>query len=370
MPKKTSCKSCVLDSSVEDFTIEKDGHCNYCHAYWNHLKNLPNTDTERAEGLNKVLNKIRNNRSPRSNYDCIIGLSGGVDSSYLALKAYELGLKPLLVHVDTGWNSEIAVMNVYNIVERLNLDLYTYVVNWEEMRDLQVAFLRSSLPDCDIPQDHVFPIVLNKVAAKFNVKYILSGHNVVGEFISPSNWMYDSNDLSHLLDVYRKYGRGKLKQYPKNSLWSRYIYYRNIKKIESVRLLYFLDYKSSDAIREIQDRLGWKSYGLKHEESRFTKFFQKYYLYEKFGFDKRKAHLSNLILSGSITKNEALEVIQQKPYDEEFLHKELPYTLKKLGLSKSQWSDIMSAEPRKHSEFHSDYSSLFYLIIKKLARLK
>ncbi len=169
-------------------------------------------------------------------------------------------------------------MNVYKVVELLKLDLYTYVVNWEEMRDLQVAFLKSSVPDCDIPQDHIFPIILNRIAAKFKIKYILSGHNVVGEYISPSNWMYDSNDLTHLMDIHRKFGKTHLKEYPKNSLFHRFIYFKNIKRIKSIRLLYYMEYNRENAIREISRRLGWKSYGAKHEESRFTKFFQKYYL--------------------------------------------------------------------------------------------
>jgi len=364
------CKICVLDKTVSDFEIQEDGICNYCKSYYSHILTIPNSILEKEEGLKKAIQKIKLSKGKNQKYDCIIGLSGGVDSSFLALKAVEYGLNPLIVHVDTGWNSEVAVMNVYNIINKLNLDLYTYVVNWEEMRDLQVAFLRSSVPDCDIPQDHVFPIILNKIASKFNLKYILSGHNVVGEFISPSNWMYDSNDLNHLLDIQNQFGSIKLKDYPKNNLFSRYIYYRNIKKIESIRLLYFINYNREMAINEITTKLNWKSYGAKHEESRFTKFFQKYYLFEKFGFDKRKAHLSNQILSGEISKSQAIEILKKKPYDEVFIQRELPYTLRKLKISKKEWEKIMKTPPRTHKSFKSDYNTFTFRLIKLIARFK
>lgn len=361
--KIIECSKCVLDTTVVDIEFDTNGVCNYCHAYDKIIKTIPIGNNAKIV-LENIVSTIKNNGKNKE-YDCLIGLSGGVDSTYLAHMVVELGLRPLVVHIDTGWNSEIAVQNIENVVNKLNLDLFTYVIDWEEMKDLQLSFFKASVPDCDIPQDHVFPALLYKIAKQHNIKDIISGHNLVTEFISPKGWVYDSNDLQHIFDIQNQFGTKKLKKYPTFSLFDRTIYYRYIHPIKSHRLLYYIDYNKEKIKEFITKELDWKDYGGKHFESKFTKFFQAYYLPTKFGFDKRKAHLSNLILSNQITKEEALFELNKIIYERQQLVEDIDYIVKKLGITRDKWNEIMNLPLKKHTDYDTDYDVLWYKLYKK-----
>lgn len=362
--KIKECSKCILDTTVSNIVFDIDGICNYCHGYDEIMKTVP-TGEKAQTVLNNIVDNIKNN-GKKKEYDCLIGLSGGVDSTYLAHMVVELGLRPLVVHIDTGWNSEIAVQNIENVVTKLNLDLFTYVIDWEEMKDLQLSFFKASVPDCDIPQDHVFPALLHKIAKQHKIKDIISGHNLVTEFVSPKGWGYDSNDLKHLKHIQSLYGSKKLINYPKYSLFDRIIFYRFIHPIKSHRLLYYVPYDKETIKIFIKEHLNWKDYGGKHFESKFTKFFQAYYLPVKFGFDKRKAHLSNLIISGQITKEEALVEMEKNQYSKVDLDLDTEYIIKKLGINSNDWVDIMNLPLKQHSEYKSDYDTFWFQVYKRI----
>lgn len=367
MKSQEICSKCILDTTVSDIEFDSQGVCNYCHAYDRVIKTIP-VGQEATDKLNKIVARIKKD-GVGNDYDCIIGLSGGVDSSYLAHQVVSLGLRPLAVHVDTGWNSDIAVQNIENVVKILKLDLFTVVIDWEEMRDLQLAFFKASVPDCDIPQDHVFPAILNKIAAEHGIKHSISGHNIVTEYILPRNWSYDSNDLEHIKDIHKQFGTKKLTKYPMLSLFKRTIFYKFIKPVESHRFLYYIPYQKNEIKAFIINNLGWKDYGGKHFESRFTKFFQAYFLPKKFGFDKRKAHLSNLIMSNQISREDALNELTKSQYNSTNLEEDLDYIISKLDISRGEWSEIMALPIKQHSDYKSDYNLIWFKYYKKTTLL-
>ena len=279
-------------------------------------------------------------------YNCLIGLSGGADSSFLAKKVVDLGLRPLAIHFDSGWNSEMSVNNIEVLVKKLNFDLKTIVCDWNEMRDLQVSFFKASVPNCDIPQDHAFYSILWKEATKHNIKYIISGHNMSTESILPVSWGYKSRDLRYLNDIQNKFGTKKLRNYPKLGFFNLYFYYPYVKKIKMVFPLDYMSYNKKEAISHLEKTIGWKQYGGKHHESIFTRFFQAYYLPKKFGFDKRKPHLSSLIVSNQISREEALSELKKDPYQDLNFEEDRAFVLKKLRLSESEFQKIMKL-PKK-----------------------
>ena len=287
-------------------------------------------------------------------YDCIIGVSGGVDSSYLALQAVRLGLRPLLVHFDSGWNSELAVGNIANIVERLGLDLYTQVVDWREMKDLQLAFFKASVPNADIPTDHAFASVAYQQAKKYGLKYILSGHNLVSESILPTAWGYDAGDARHLRAIHRRFGTGRLKSYPVFGHVKRYLWYEILNGIKSVAPLNLMPFDYKTAKAEITSELGWRDYGGKHHESVFTRYFQGHYLPTKFGFDKRKAHLSSLILASQLSRDDALAELEVLPYDPTLLKQDHEFIAKKLGVTTTELEKIFALPPKAHTDYPTE----------------
>ncbi len=357
----TICNQCILDTSDPKIIFDDSGVCNYCRSYEN-LASSALLEKDRASFLEGMVAKIKG--SSTGEYDCIIGMSGGVDSTYVAYLAKELGLNPLAVHIDAGWNSEIAVKNIESATSILEIDLETLVLDWNEVRDVQRAYFLASVPDCDVAQDHAFVAGLYKLASKYNIKYLISGHNNVTEFILPPAWGYDSSDLTNLIQIHKKFGQIKLQSYPKLGLFRRSIYYRLFKKIESFRILNYVPYNKENVREVIIKKLGWKDYGGKHFESRFTKFFQAYYLPSKFGFDKRRAHLSNLIASGQITRNDALSEINTSIYSEHELLEDKEFFLKKLGFSEVEWLKIMDAPPCSHQDFSSDYDKWWFRLFK------
>lgn len=367
------CSHCILDTHDDpNLVFDEDGVCNFCLSYRDKYIDKFPTLEERTEKLEALLNLIRK-EGERKKYDCIMGLSGGVDSSYLAWKAKEWGLKPLLVHFDNGWNSELAVKNIDNIVSVTGFDLYTYVVDWEEFKDLQLSYIRASVLDWEIPTDHGFFAMLYKTAAKNNIKYILTGHNFQTESILPKTMRWSKMDVANIKDIHYQFGTVKLRTFPLMGFFE-YSYYQLIRKIERLNLLEYIDYDKVKAKEIISREFEWQDYGGKHYESIFTRFYQGYVLVEKFGVDKRKAHLSNLICSGQISKDEALKELALPPYsDPNLLREDRAYIIKKLGLTENEFGDIMNTPPRSHLEFKS-YETGLYLkhisIMKRLSIIK
>ena len=338
-----------MDTSDPDIRFDNKGVCNHCLEYDRVSAMYPKGDAGRR-ALEEMARTIRD-RGRGKEYDCLIGLSGGVDSSYLACVVKDLGLRPLAVHFDSGWDSEVAVRNVERVVTSLELELHTFVVDWDEMRDLQVAFLRSGVANCDIPTDHGFTAVLWHVAAEENIPFVISGANFWTESHLPASWGYSSRDLRHLRSVHSRFGTHPLQKFPQLSLWYDVGYCRAIKGIRKVDPLNYLPYVKADAMREIEGRLGWQYYGGKHFESVFTRFFQAYYLPKRFGFDKRRAHLSSLICSGQIARDAALEEVSKPAHPEALLRQDHAYVAKKLGITPAELTRIMAEPPRSHRSF-------------------
>ena len=348
------CTRCVMDTSDPEITFDDAGLCSHCQRYDSMVREIvARADRgERQNELDAIVAQIKE-RGRGHDYDCIMGLSGGVDSSYVAYTANRLGLRPLAVHFDSGWNSELAVNNIENIVKKLGIDLHTHVVDWEEMRDLQLAFFKASVANCDIPTDHAFPAILYREAARHGIKYILSGSNYATEFILPSAWGYQSGDLRHLRDIHNRFGLHKLREYPTIGFFQQYIWYPYVRGIKTVKLLNYLPYNKFEAKRTIIRELDWRDYGGKHYESVFTRFFQGYYLPVKFGYDKRRAHLSSLINAGQVTREEALTELGHPTYDPQLQADDKTFVAKKLGVSAAEL-DAIFQQPNKD---YSDYAS-------------
>ena len=352
------CTRCVMDTSDPEIIFDGQGVCNHCHLF----DQMVGTDwlpgPEGKPRLNALLAEIKAWGKGRE-YDCTIGLSGGADSSYLAyLAAKEWGLRPLAVHVDTGWNSPYAVRNIENLVKNLNIDLYTFVIDWEEMRDLQVAFLKSGVANQDTPQDHAIFAKLFSFTAENKIRYVLSGHNIATESVLPESWEYTPRDDKHIRAIHRRFGTRPLKTLPIMSVFRSFLYARlaPIKFLPGMKIvnpLNFVDYAKDRAKEELSREVGWQEYGAKHFESRFTKFFQAYWLPKRFGYDKRRAHLSSLILSGQISRDQALSELEKPMYPQNELAEDMEFVRKKLELSESEFKEILVAPIHHHTEYPS-----------------
>ncbi|HRF25100.1 MAG TPA: N-acetyl sugar amidotransferase, partial [Chitinophagaceae bacterium] len=302
-------------------------------------------------------------------YDCIAGVSGGVDSTYLVYIAKQLGLRPLVVHMDNGWNSELAVKNIESVVNKLGLDLYTLVVNWDEFRDIQLAYLKASVIDIEVVTDHAISGTIARLCKKHGIRYSLTGNNHVTEFTMPSAWTFNKNDHVNLLDIHKQFGSVPIKTYPLfNSNLKRYV--RWVLKTESVGLLNFIPFNKQEVKNIITNELGWRDYGGKHYESIFTKFYQAYILPEKFKVDKRKAHLSTLIFSGQLTKEQALAEIALPLYEPSNFKTDYEFVLKKFNLSDDAFKKIMNAPVRSHYDFEIEKSVYEKFRILKLLKGK
>lgn len=344
------CTRCVMDTSAPHITFDEQGVCNYCHTFENVTRKGWFPNEEGARRWAAISEEIRQAGKGKE-YDCILGLSGGIDSSYLAIKVKEWGLRPLVVHVDAGWNSELAVANIEKIVKHCGFDLHTHVVDWEEMRDLHLAYLRAGISNQDVPQDHVFFSSLYHFATRNGIRYILSGGNLATEGIFPSGWHGAAMDAINLKAIHRKYGERPLKTYSTISFFAYYFWYPFVKKMRTVRPLNYMPYDKNAAITELERTIGWRSYGRKHGESLFTKLFQNHYLPVKFGYDKRKPHLSSLIVSGQMTRDEALGKLAEPLYDPQELEIDITYFCKKLRISRAQFDEFMTGPKRDYSEF-------------------
>jgi len=356
------CAVSVMDT-IADPAISFDGKgiCNYYYEY----KDAENTQVFKGDaGVKQLQASIREIKQAGigKEYDCILGLSGGADSSYLAYLAKQEGLRPLVVHFDYGWNLELAVQNIENIIKRLNFNLYTIVMDWEEMRSLQRSYYRSSVLDLDVPADHMIFGALYQTAHKFGIKHILSGKNTVTEAILPKAWNYNKFDLVNLRNIHKSFENGTLKKLPALGVWQ-------FDKIRTTELLNFIDYNKEDVKTLLAKELKWRDYGGKHYENIFTRFYQGYLLPVKFGIDKRKAHLSNLIFSGQLTKEEALDELRQTPYETPQALQDLEYVGKKLGFSGEEFIQLINQPNRKHEEFGTDAAQrrLYWKIINNIS---
>jgi len=342
------CSKCVMDTTDPDITFDADGVCSNCHGFDEKIRPYWKPGAEGSAELEGLLDLIRREGEGRP-YDCIIGLSGGVDSSFLATKLIDWRLRPLVVHVDAGWNSELAVKNIEMILSRLDLHLDTVVIDWNEMRDLQRAFLRSNVANQDIPQDHAFTAALVGKALEHGIKYVISGTNFATEGVLPQSWGYDAMDAAHIRDIHRKFGEHRLEKFP--ILEFRDYYVTMLQELKFIAPLNLMAYDKSSAIFHLEQNFGWRYYGGKHYESIWTRWYQAHYLPVKFGYDKRKAHLSSLIVAGSMTRDAALQELEKPLYTDNELAHDAAFVAKKLGLTLEELSQFILAPPRDYKEF-------------------
>ncbi len=354
-----SCSFCVMDDTDPDIAYNARGECNHCRHAMARLVSEQFTDAVGRARRDRLIARIVGD-GVGQDYDCILGVSGGMDSTYALLVAHQLGLRPLAVHLDNGWNSELAVSNIEKSIKSLNVDLVTHVVDWEEIKDLQRAFFIASLANIEVITDHAIFAILYLEAERRNIKWIISGSNVTTESIMPDSWGYDTRDSRHITSVHRRFGTVPLATFPILTPW----HFLEIVMLGNVKIIPILNYETYDRARATEavvDRLRWVPYARKHGESRFTRFFQEYYLPTKFRADKRKAHFSSMICSGQMTRAEAQQRLSEPLYTTDQLEDDLHFVTKKLGFTRSEWNAVMSA-PRKT---HRDYPSFNWMFSKR-----
>ena len=350
-----TCTRCVMDTTAEEIIFDEAGVCNFCKHYDEVSTKDLYSDEEGEQKLNLLIKQIKE-KGKNNKYDCLIGLSGGVDSSYVAyLVKKRYGLRALAIHLDNGWNSELAVANVEQIVKRLEIDLSTYVLDWREFKDIQTSFLKSSVSNIEIPTDHAIWAILIKTAGKMGIPYIIAGNNVVTESIMPESWLYGSKDSKFIKSIHKKFGKVKLKTYPSLTTLD-YVNYLLFKGIRWVPILNYIPFVKNDAKKTLMDELGWRDYGGKHYESIFTRFFHAFYLPEKFGYDLRKSYLSALICSGQMSREDALEEIVKPPAPETLLTQDRDYVIKKLGISEEEFKKIIDSPNKEFSDYPNNDS--------------
>lgn len=354
------CTRCIMDTSDPQIKFDENGVCNHCRNCQELLKKYVFTGKEGEQRLQAIVAKVKK-LGRNKEYDCIIGVSGGVDSTYNAYIVKKLGLRPLAVHLDNGWDSELAVCNIERTLKKLGIDLYTHVIEWDEFRDLQLAYFKSSVLDLEVPTDHAITAILFNTANRMGIRHILLGQNYVTEGILPESWRFSKNDLMNLKDIHRKFGTLKLKTYPTLGIL-KLSYYWYVRRITFTTILDYVPYVKKDVKEFIIQELGWKDYGHKHGESTFTRFYQQYILPRRFNIDKRKAHLSSLICSGQITREEALAEMAHSPYEkEEDLGKDKEYVLKKLGFTNQEFERLMNLPIIKHDDYLTDAKLVRFL---------
>jgi N-acetyl sugar amidotransferase len=349
-----------MDTSDPKITFDSRGRCDHCTNFYRRVQPKWQPNEAGFKVLQKKVEQIKKAGAGRE-FDCLIGISGGADSSYMTYLAKEtLGLRPLVFHVDGGWNSEIAVNNIEKLIDGLKLELFTEVIDWNEMRDLQLAFFKSGVPHIDLPQDHAFVATLYKFAERHKVKYILNGGNISTECVrNPLDYFYYGTDMWQIRDIHRRFGQVPLVTFPLSGILRHKVYLRYCKGVEVVKPLDCLPYIKKDAMKLLSEKFGWQIYGRKHFESRFTKFYEGYWLPVKFGFDTRRVQYSSLILTGQMQREEALEELRQPPYNEETVGQDFEYISTKLGISVAELQGYMEA-PRKS---YKDYQNQLHLFL-------
>ena len=346
------CSNCVMDSTDAKISFDENGVCDHCRTFMSDIFPSWNNGIGKQKEIESTVRKIKESAEGQE-FDCIIGMSGGIDSSYLVYLAKEkMGLNPLVFHVDAGWNSQVAVNNIERIVDSMGLELFTEVINWEEMKDLQLAFFKSGVPHIDTPQDHAFFATMYQFAEKNNIKYILTGGNYSTECVrNPKEWMYFQSDARQIKDVHKKFGTRQIDNFPMTHILRHKVYLPYVKKIKLIRPLDLYPYDKEEATKLLEEKFGYQRYAQKHFESRFTKFYESYWLYEKFGFDTRKVQFSSLILTGQMTRDIALLLLSKKPYDEENIHHDVKYIANKLDISSEELMQYFYAENKTYMDY-------------------
>lgn len=362
------CSNCVMDTSDSKITFDADGVCDHCTTF--RTKILPNwhTDERGKRELDQLADQIRQQGKGRD-FDCIIGMSGGIDSSYLTYIAKEqLGLRPLVFHVDAGWNSQEAVNNIERIVDKLGLDLYTEVIDWPEMRDLQLAYFKAGVPHIDTPQDMAFFATMYKFAQDNGVKTILTGANLSTECIrNPLEWMYYQSDSIQVRDIHRRFGTRPLLKFPLTTIFRHKIWLPYVKGIQTVRPLNHGPYIKEEAVKLLVEKFGWQPYPQKHFESRFTRFYEGYWLPKKFGYDTRRVQFASLIVTGQMTREEALKKLEQPALDSETVKQEFEYVATKLGITVAELQGYLEAPNKTFRDYRSQEA--FYAVGARAMRL-
>ncbi|MHA8087421.1 N-acetyl sugar amidotransferase [Aquirufa sp. Wall-65K1] len=359
------CTRCIMDTTAANITFDEQGICNFCTDYLNGYHKHVTTG-----GLPALVEKIKADGKGKE-YDCIVGVSGGVDSSFTLYTVVKSGLRPLAVHLDNGWNSELAVSNITNLIKKLNVDLYTHVIEWEENRDMQLSFIKANVLDIEMLMDNAQAALNFRVAKKYNLHYILSGSNTATEgILAPNSWVHYKYDVKNIKAIHKKFGTVKIKTHPLMSTID-YLVYTKIHKIKWELFLDYMDYNKQEAIEILKREIGYKPYPYKHYESVFTRFYQGYILPEKFNIDKRKIHLSTLIMSKQLSREEALEHLETSPYpDPNLLQQDIEYVMKKFGMTREQLDNYIAQPGVPHDVYPTEeplFKSLvkFYQLFKK-----
>lgn len=352
------CTRCVMDTTDPAIVFDNEGVCNHCYTHDSEIRKKVFSGTEGEKRLKEIVTKIKE-KNKNNKYDCVIGVSGGVDSTYVAYKVKELGLRPLAVHLDNGWDSELAVKNVENICRKLQIDLHTIVLDWNEFRDLQLSFLKASTPDSEIPSDHAILVSMLKTAKMIGVEHVIAGYNVRTETHMAVAWSQGHSDWGYIKNVQKRFGTIKLKIFPHLNFFD-FLFPPYIKKF--INILNYIDYSKKDAMPILEKELGWQYYGGKHYESIYTRWYQGYWLPAKFGYDKRRCHLSSLICAGELTRDEALEELKKSTYPLELQKEDTAYILKKFNLTKKQLDDIFIA-PKKTYWDYAPYGRIYKTLL-------
>jgi N-acetyl sugar amidotransferase len=346
------CTKCVLDTSDPDLTFDANGVCSYCTEVGKNISNYIFTAEKEQENLRQMVSQLKSEQ--KGDYDSILGVSGGVDSSYLMHICRTMKLNPLIVHFDNGWNSEMAVSNIKKIIEKCGFHMETYVIDWPEFKDLQRSFFKAGVLDIELLTDQAIVATMFKIRRKHGIKYVLSGTNYRTEYGMPPSWLWRKFDHRNIQDIQNKFGTRKIKTFPIIRSWQ----FQLIKMFglggQFVEPLNMINYRKTDAMQLLKDEYGWEYYGGKHYESVFTKFYQAYVLPVKFGIDKRKAHLSSLIRNQEITREEALAELEKPLYQTVELKREKEYILKKLGFTEKEFDAMMNEAPKSHLDYKSD----------------
>lgn len=362
------CSNCLMNESIKEFLLEKNGICNFCNDF-DRKKNFYGNFTRDQEekNLSALKKKLDDNFNVNKKYNCLIGLSGGADSSYVVYLAWKLKLKPLIIHMDNGWNSKISNQNINKILEKTGFDYQTLILDWEEFKDLQVSFLKAGVPDIELLTDHaIFAYILN-YAIQNEIKYILSGVNFSTEHSTIPSWGWRKDDFNHIKKIHKIFGNKKIRTFPKMYPLKKFLYEKVYKKVKYIYPLDIINYKSKEAKKKLEDIFQWEDYGGKHFESFFTKFFQGYILPKKFNIDKRVLHLSCLIRNNEISRSAAKDLLAMPYLEAQRLKEYENFFKKKLGLSDEDFDQIMKSKPKKHSDYDYDiYNNQSIRKIKKI----
>ncbi len=353
-----------MDTTDPDIVFYGDQGCSHCRAAEAILRRPPcgSPPAEKDALLRRLVERIRA-QGAGHRYDCVIGVSGGVDSTFVAMLTRKLGLRPLAVHLDNGWNSELAVANIEKVLKHLDIDLDTHVIDWEEFKDLQLAFLKASTPDSEIPTDHAIVTLLYEVALREGVRTIVAGGNYNTESIMPRAWSHGHGDWRYIKGIHDRFGSVPLRTFPHRTL-AQDIYYRFVRRIRWVTILDYIDYVKKDAKEELVRETGWVDYGGKHFESIYTRFYQAYILPAKFGYDKRKAHQSGLIMSGQTTRAEALAELAKPLYEPQKLREDREYVISKFDLTAAEFDRIMALPPRTFDDYPSYEKTWYFRLLR------